>query len=157
LVCQGGISCKTPKTKEAYIRKTYKRLKRNLKFATVSKLDDTIKVIFPSNLMFDFNSASISENVMPKMHRFAKALNKFDQTAVLVNGHTDNVGEENYNFELSAKRADTAKAALIKYQVAKERINTWGLGMRHPIASNETEEGRAKNRRVEFVILYQTE
>lgn len=152
---QSAVSCRTPKTKKAYMRKTYKRLKRNLKFAQVSKLDDTVKVIFPSNLMFEFNSSSMSESVMPKMSRFANALNKFDKTAILVNGHTDNVGEMAYNDALSTKRADTAKAALILYKVHPERINTWGLGMRHPIASNETEEGKARNRRVEFVILYQ--
>lgn len=157
LTVQGNIACKTPKTKEKYMRKTYKRLKRNLKFADVSNLNDTVKVIFPSNLMFDFNSSSISENVMPKMNRFAVALNKFNKTAILINGHTDNVGEEGYNFDLSTKRADTAKSALIRYKVATQRINTWGLGMRHPVATNETEEGRARNRRVEFIILYKDE
>lgn len=152
---QGTVSCRTPKTKGKYMSKTFKRLKKDLPFADVSKLNDTVKVIFPSNLMFGVNSSSISESVLPKMNRFAIALNKFNKTAILVNGHTDNVGEENYNIALSTKRADTAKAALILYKVNPSRINTWGLGMRHPIASNETEEGKARNRRVEFVILYE--
>lgn len=155
LSLQSNMACRMPKTKGKYMRKTYKRLKRNLKFADVLKLEDTVKVIFPSNLMFGFNSSSISESVMPKMNRFAIALNKFNKTAILVNGHTDNVGEENYNLELSTKRADTAKAALIRYKVNPARINTWGLGMRHPVATNETEDGRSRNRRVEFVILYE--
>lgn len=148
-------SCGTPKTKHAYMRKTYKKLKRSLKSsAHVSQLNDTVKVIFPSNLMFDFNSASISETIIPKMQRFATALNKFDRTAILVNGHTDNKGAEQYNNELSSRRADSAKIVLSQFKVQPERINTWGMGMRHPVASNETEEGRALNRRVEFVILY---
>lgn len=149
------VSCGTPKTKHAYMRKTYKKLKRSLKSsARVSHLNDTVKVIFPSNLMFDFNSASISGTIIPKMQRFAVALNKFDRTAVLVSGHTDNKGAEQYNNELSSRRADSAKVVLSQYQVKPERINTWGMGMRHPIATNDTEEGRALNRRVEFVILY---
>ncbi|HTN18067.1 MAG TPA: OmpA family protein [Chitinophagaceae bacterium] len=137
------------------MRKTYKKLKRSLKSsALVSHLNDTVKVIFPSNLMFGFNSASINEPIIPKMQRFALALNKFDRTAVLISGHTDNKGAEQYNNELSGRRADSAKVVLSQYQVKPERINTWGMGMRHPVASNETDEGRALNRRVEFVILY---
>lgn len=148
------MSC-APKSKKAYMNKTYKRLNRTLKFAIVSNLNDTVKVIFPSNLMFDFNSVAIYESVMPKIHRFAKTLNKYNKTAILINGHSDNIGEEQYNKDLSAKRADTAKRALMRYNVAPERMSTWGMGMRHPIADNQTEEGRARNRRVEFVILYQ--
>jgi outer membrane protein OmpA-like peptidoglycan-associated protein len=151
---QTQIACQTPKTQKAYMNKTYKRLKRNLKFAQVSKLNDTVKVLFPSNLRFGFNSSSINGNIMPKMHRFAKALNKYNRTSILINGHTDNVGEKNYNNELSSKRADSAKVALVNYNVDGNRINTWGLGMRYPIATNETEEGRSLNRRVEFVVLY---
>jgi outer membrane protein OmpA-like peptidoglycan-associated protein len=149
------VSCGTPKTKHAYMRKTYKKLKRSLKSsAQVSHMNDTVKVIFPSNLMFGFNSASISETVVPKMQRFAGALNKFDRTSILISGHTDNKGTDEYNNELSSKRADSTKIVLALYNVQKDRINTWGMGMRYPVAPNDTEEGRARNRRVEFVILY---
>jgi outer membrane protein OmpA-like peptidoglycan-associated protein len=147
-------SCSSTKTKHMYMNRTYKRLKKDLKDAQVTKLNDTVNILFPSNLMFSSNSATIHEEIMPKMNRFANALNKFSRTAILINGHTDNVGEEQYNTQLSTQRAQAAKSALIHYTVDSSRINTWGLGMRHPIASNETEEGRALNRRVEFVILY---
>lgn len=136
------------------MNKTYKRLKRNLKDAQVSKLQDTVKVLFPSNLMFATNMADINEEILPKMHRFANALNRFSRTAVLINGHSDNSGAEEYNNELSDKRAASAKNALVTYKVLGARVNTWGMGQRHPIASNETEAGRALNRRVEFIILY---
>jgi outer membrane protein OmpA-like peptidoglycan-associated protein len=88
------------------------------------------------------------------MNRFADALNKFEKTAILISGYTDSIGTDEYNEKLSAQRADTAKAALVNNKVANQRINTWGMGKRHPIATNETEEGRALNRRVEFIILY---
>ena len=90
---------------------------------------------------------------MPSMHRFANALNKFHHTNVLITGYTDSVGTDEYNNRLSSERADTAKASLVQLTVLPERIKTWGMGKRYPIASNETEEGRAKNRRVEFIIL----
>jgi outer membrane protein OmpA-like peptidoglycan-associated protein len=104
--------------------------------------------------MFGFNSASINSEVAPSMNRFADALNKFEKTAILISGYTDSIGTDEYNEKLSAQRADTAKAALVNNKVANQRINTWGMGKRHPIATNETEEGRALNRRVEFIILY---
>lgn len=148
------MSCRTPKNKTAYMNKTYRKLKRKLKDAEVTKLNDTVRVLFPTHLMFGFNSSSISDEAVPKMHRFAKALNQYNKTAILVNGHTDNKGSEEYNNNLSQQRADTAKSKLVFYKVSDERIKTWGMGMRHPIADNSTETGRAKNRRVEFVILY---
>lgn len=151
---QSTVACRTPKNQKAYMKKTYKRLKRNLKDAQVSKLQDTVKVLFPSNLMFAPSNAEINATILPKMNRFAKALNRFSRTAVLINGHTDNTGEEDFNNQLSENRAISAKKALVNYSVADNRINTWGLGQRHPIASNDTEEGKALNRRVEFIVLY---
>jgi outer membrane protein OmpA-like peptidoglycan-associated protein len=144
------ISSKHPK---AYMHKAYKTIKKSVQEAEVSSLHDTVKVLFPSNLMFGFNSASISQDIMPSMHRFANALNKFHHTNVLITGYTDSVGTDEYNNRLSSERADTAKASLVQLTVLPERIKTWGMGKRYPIASNETEEGRAKNRRVEFIIL----
>lgn len=138
------------------MRRTFHALRKSIKEAEVTSLNDSVKVIFPCNLMFGFNSASIKEELQPSIKRFSKSLNKFDKTAVLIAGHTDNVGDDDYNDKLSAQRADTAKSALTSYQVAPSRISTWGMGKKFPIASNETEEGRAKNRRVEFVILYET-
>ena len=148
-------SCCTPKNKHAYMRKAYKKLNRSVKTAQVTNLDDTIKVLFPCNLMFPFNSTSIDSALLPSMNKFAKVLNKFDRTAVLVSGYTDSIGADDYNNNLSAQRADTAKNKLMLYNVANDRIKTWGMGKRHPVATNQTEEGRALNRRVEFIILYQ--
>lgn len=149
-----GISSCAPLKKKVYMHRTYKRLKKDLKDAQVSKLRDTVRVLFPSNLMFEIDSFSISRKIIPKMDRFAKALNRFSRTAVLINGHTDNLGTETYNDHLSTKRAEVAKNVLVGFSVDEQRISTWGLGMRHPISTNETVEGRALNRRVEFIILY---
>jgi uroporphyrinogen decarboxylase len=85
--------------------------------------------------------------------KIAKVMNKYTETSVLVTGYTDISGTTEINNELSWKRAESAKAALLNYAVANKRIYTWGFGAKNPIASNETAEGRNQNRRVEFVIL----
>ncbi len=148
-------SCRNMVGKKAYMRKTYRSMKRNVKDGEVTKLKDTVKVLFPSNLMFANNSATLDSSILHKIHRFAKALNKFHKTSILIGGHTDSKGDYQYNIDLSAKRADSTKDALLYYKVAENRMYTWGLGMKHPVATNKTAAGRAKNRRVEFIILYQ--
>jgi outer membrane protein OmpA-like peptidoglycan-associated protein len=147
-------SCRVPKTKTAYMRKTYKTLKRSLKGVNVSSAHDTVTASFPFNLMFGFNSSSIEASSKPILSRLANILNKYDKTAVLINGYTDSVGTDEYNDRLSTQRADTTKAAMLQFGVLPERLKTWGRGESNPVAPNETEEGRALNRRVEFVILY---
>ena len=161
LVCISTImvfSCRTSKVKSkkklSYMTKTFLEIKNAIPEAKVTQLEDTIKVLFPCNIMFAFNSASIDTQIAKPMARFAGILNKYNQTSILISGYTDDVGADEYNDVLSAQRADSAKANLVQNQVLPLRINTWGMGKRHPIASNETEEGRALNRRVEFVILY---
>lgn len=162
LVCISTLmvfSCRTSKVKNSkkmsYITKAFVEIKNAIPEAQVVQLEDTIKVLFPSNIMFATNSASLDSQIAKPMSRFAGILNKYNQTSILISGYTDNVGTDEYNDVLSAQRADSAKANLVQNQVLATRINTWGMGKRHPIASNETEEGRALNRRVEFVILYE--
>lgn len=147
-------SCSPAYSKKTYMRKTYKKIRRSVREAEVSNLNDTVKVLFPSNLMFAVDSFSITKSLIPTMERFANVLNKYNKTAILITGYTDSLGTDEYNDKLSSLRADMAKTTLLNYAVTQERINTWGMGERHPIASNESEAGRAKNRRVEFVILY---
>lgn len=151
------VACGTPKHKKAYMRHTFKNIKKSVKNAEVTKLNDTIKVLFPSNLMFPVNSTSIDSSALPAMKRFANALIKYNRTSILISGYTDSVGSDEYNDALSSQRADTARRSLEQNSVSPERMLTWGMGERRPIATNETEEGRARNRRVEFVVLYKSE
>lgn len=152
------MACKSSKKSlgkhRGYLNGAYNMLRDSLKEAIVSRLKDTVKVVFPSNLLFGFDKSAITSESLPSMKRFANALNEYNKTAILISGHTDTVGSEDYNNKLSAQRADTAKRVLVDYNVKKERIETWGFGSRIPIAPNNTEEGRARNRRVEFIILY---
>jgi outer membrane protein OmpA-like peptidoglycan-associated protein len=156
------FSCKSQqhiaaKKQHKYMENTYAEIKRTVSEAEVTILNDTLKVLFPENLLFKNGSSSISETTYPIMKRFADALIVYSQTHILVNGHTDNTGEKEMNNALSKSRADSAAAVLMLYKVPASRLEFWGFGSRQPIADNSTAEGRTKNRRVEFIILYKQE
>ena len=151
------VSCAASKKvskQQQYMNDQYRELKHALNEADVSIIKDSIKVIFSYGVLFETSSDQLKDDVKPAFQRFAGVLNKFDKTKILVTGHTDNTGTSDYNRELSEKRAASAKQLLNSYQVRDDRMFTWGMGERAPVAANDTEEGRAHNRRVEFVILY---
>jgi len=139
---------------QQYMNDQYRELKHALNEADVSIIKDSIKVIFSYGVLFETSSDQLKDDIKPAFQRFAGVLNRFDKTKILVTGHTDNTGTSDYNRELSEKRAASAKQLLNSYQVQDERMFTWGMGERASVAANDTEEGRARNRRVEFVILY---
>lgn len=137
-----------------YMKRTYKGVKKAVNEGEVMMLNDTVKVLFPEHLLFAISSSNINQSFFPLMKRFSKALNKFDKTSILISGYTDISGGDDVNKPLSQKRADTAKALLQYYEVDSARLYTWGMASNNPIADNATEEGRRRNRRVEFIVLY---
>ncbi|GAA0534787.1 OmpA family protein [Chitinophaga japonensis] len=139
---------------QKYMNDQYRELKSALNEAEVSIIKDSIKVIFSNGVLFASSSDELKEDIKPAFERFAGVLNKYDKTKIIITGHTDNTGTDAYNRELSEKRAVSAKQLLATYQVAEDRMFTWGMEDREPLASNSTDEGRSRNRRVEFVILY---
>lgn len=142
------------KKQHTYMEQNYKELKEIVNEAEVTILNDTIKVLFPEHLLFGRNSSEINKETYPLMLRFAGALNKYNQTHILINGYTDKSGTEELNRKLSQNRADSARQLLVYNNVDIKRMLTWGLASENPIAAEDTEEGRRKNRRVEFIILY---
>ncbi len=146
-------SCKTYK-KTSYVKKTYTEIKETFPEAQTELIKDSIKLIFPNNLVFDLASSVIKQSFSEKLIRFASILNKYQKTNLLITGYTDNSGTEESNIKLSLTRATNVKKFLNLRQISNERLFTWGLGEKSPIATNETEIGRSKNRRVEFVVLY---
>jgi len=153
------ISCGAGKhnKKQRQLNQTYKSLKKELPEAQVTMVHDTIKIMFPESVLFPTGSAEINESFMPKMEVFAKVLNKYEKTSILINGYTDNTGTPQLNQSLSNNRAINSKKTLNKYNVPNSRMYHWGRGESNPIASNDTPEGRKKNRRVEFIVLYDYE
>ncbi|MEN3014078.1 MAG: OmpA family protein [Endomicrobiia bacterium] len=103
-------------------------------------------------IYFDFDKADIKPESEPTLKEIAKFLKENPAIKVYIVGHTDNIGKFEYNMELSRKRAENVVKELIeKYGISKDRLKSFGVGPLCPVASNDTEEGRKKNRRVEIV------
>lgn len=111
------------------------------------------RVIVLHNLFFATNATRVLQESEMALHDLYEFMIENPNLRIRIVGHTDNVGSDQANMKLSQGRADAVKEALVKRGIAQERIETIGMGKRQPIASNDTEEGRAQNRRVEFVIL----
>ncbi len=136
-----------------YLDDIVRDIKRTLPSAQVSVIEDSIKVLFPDNILYSNSSVMPKEDIYIEMSKLAKLLIKYDKTNVLVTGHTDNLGKSSENKRLSSIRASYISDLLISYQLPQNRVNSWGLGSVSPISSNSTEAGRQRNRRVEFIIL----
>ncbi len=124
--------------------------KDNLKFP-VEKKDDKI-VINLGELLFDFNSSELRKDTITQLDKLAKILMKYDNLDITVEGHTDSIGNETQNLELSELRAKSVRDYLVQKGVSPKRIKSNGFGKSRPIATNDTPEGRRKNRRVEIII-----
>ncbi len=105
-------------------------------------------------LYFDFNQATLKPQSEPALREIAEALKKMPQRRIIIEGHTDDIGTDRYNDELSARRADAVKAALVHdFGVNAETLTTVGYGERRPVETNATLAGRARNRRVELTCV----
>jgi outer membrane protein OmpA-like peptidoglycan-associated protein len=102
---------------------------------------------------FDFNKSTIRADAASTLKEAAAILKQNADVKVSVEGHTDAIGSEAYNMKLSLRRAAAVKAFLVREGVAESRLSVRGFGKSQPVASNDTEDGRAQNRRVELKIL----
>ena len=111
-----------------------------------------IKVTFKDGILFDFNKSNVSETAKAELKEFAEKMADFEQTNITVLGHTDNIGSEAANLSVSKKRAQSVVKHLQQCGIAEGRLTYDGMGYTMPIASNDTDEGRAQNRRVEVYV-----
>jgi outer membrane protein OmpA-like peptidoglycan-associated protein len=103
-------------------------------------------------IYFDFDRATLRPESAPALKEMADILARHPDWQLILDGHTDNIGSDEYNLDLSNRRAAAVQRALVKkYHVAQDRLATEGFGATHPPESNETRSGRAHNRRVEPV------
>lgn len=123
----------------------------------VVRKGDNITLDMPGNVTFAFDSSDVNPQFYPVLDKVAQTLVEFDKTVIEVAGHTDSVGSDSYNQQLSERRAGSVAGQLSSRGVPSSRVVTVGAGEMHPVASNETEEGRAQNRRVEITIVPVTE
>jgi outer membrane protein OmpA-like peptidoglycan-associated protein len=127
--------------------KQAEELKADLKGAKVERVGEGIKITFDSGLMFDFDSYNLRSEPKSNLTDLAKTLNKYPDTNVLVEGHTDKTGPDDYNLKLSKNRADAVANFLEQQKVASTRTSTQGYGEAQPIATTDQ-----ANRRVEVAI-----
>ena len=118
--------------------------------------DNRLKLDIPSDVSFDTGRSDIKPNFGPILNQFATSLNQNVVTNVTIIGHTDSTGSDAVNNPLSIDRAEAARDYLVSRGVARTRIVTDGRGAREPIADNNTQQGRDKNRRVEIYVAEQT-
>jgi outer membrane protein OmpA-like peptidoglycan-associated protein len=102
---------------------------------------------------FDFNSVELRSDSAPILDQAVASLGENADVLVVVEGHTDNVGTDEYNQELSVRRAESVFRYLVNRGVAPERLRIEGYGKTRPVATNDTEQGRAQNRRVELRVM----
>ena len=114
---------------------------------------DIIKLNLPDGVTFDFNRTELKPQFYPALNNVAATLREYNQTMVEVSGHTDNVGTEAVNQRISEQRAQNVASYLIGQGLQRERFEVAGYNYRHPVADNSTEQGRAKNRRVEIRLI----
>ncbi len=118
----------------------------------VQRQGDDLNVVMPGNVAFASGSANISSSFYPALNSVANVLAKSPDTSITISGHTDSKGNPNANLQLSKNRADSVARYLVSKGVGSQRIQTVGYGDAYPVASNDNEAGRSKNRRVEIKI-----
>lgn len=117
--------------------------------------DNRLKLDIPSDVSFDIGRSAIKSNFAPVLNQFASSLNQNRVTTVTIIGHTDSTGSDAINDPLSVDRAEAARDYLVSHGVARNRILTDGRGSNEPVADNNTQQGRDKNRRVEIYVAEQ--
>jgi outer membrane protein OmpA-like peptidoglycan-associated protein len=135
-----------------YMDKQKAEMDKDLQGAKIERVGEGIKITFDSGLLFDFGKATLRQASKDQLAKMAATLQKYPDTNILLEGHTDSVGTDEYNLQLSRDRAQAVGDYLESLGVASSRFTMKGYGESQPIASNDTDEGRQLNRRVEVAI-----
>lgn len=122
--------------------------------AKVERVGEGIKVILnESTVNFEFDSSELTAKAKSNLDKLVNVFIKNPNTVVSIYGYTDSVGRDEYNMRLSRNRANAVKSYLVSKGIGNKRLTTYGMGKADPVASNDTDAGRAQNRRVEFSIV----
>jgi outer membrane protein OmpA-like peptidoglycan-associated protein len=139
----------------AYMDRQEAELRKELERTGVSvhRDGDHITLNMPGNITFKTDSADLNAGFFDVLNSVGKVVNEFEQTVIEVAGHTDSTGTGEYNQQLSERRANAVAAYLKTRSVRGDRIITVGAGETHPVATNDTPDGRQRNRRVELTLV----
>ncbi|MFD2514422.1 OmpA family protein [Pontibacter locisalis] len=136
-----------------YMDKQAEELQRELANAKVERVGEGIKITFDSGILFETNSDHLSYTAQDNIAELSKTLNKYKDTNVMVEGHTDARGTEAYNQSLSERRASSVYRQITANGITASRVTAQGYGESTPVASNATAAGMQQNRRVEVAIF----
>jgi outer membrane protein OmpA-like peptidoglycan-associated protein len=132
--------------------KQAEEIKKEVPNAKVERVGEGIEVEFNSKILFDYDKALLKPEAKNGLNDLVTILKKYPDTNIEIQGHTDNKGTDGYNEELSMRRANGVMMYLIDKGVASSRMNPKAYGENSPKYTNDTEDGRSQNRRVEFLI-----
>ena len=136
-----------------YMDKQAEELRKDLEGAEIERVGEGIKITFREGIQFPVNSSTLSEASKTNLTDLAETLKKYDDTNVLIEGHTDITGTREHNMGLSEDRAESVAEYLEGLGVASKRITTEGYGPDQPVGDNKSDYGRQQNRRVEVAIF----
>ncbi|MEO6820651.1 MAG: OmpA family protein [Ginsengibacter sp.] len=132
--------------------KQAEQIKNDIPGAKVERVEEGIKVEFNEKILFSFSKSDIGDAAKMNLDKLVAVLNKYPNTNIEIQGHTDSRGTDEYNMGLSERRASAVADYLKANGIIASRITTKGFGESAPAYSNDTPEGQAQNRRVEFII-----
>ena len=135
-----------------HMDKQAEELKQAIPDATVERVGEGINLTFNSGLLFKINSAELSEDAKQELKKMSGILTKYDDTQILLEGHTDDTGSDQLNMRLSEQRAEAVSSFLKSQNLPSSRLKTKWYGETQPKYPNDSEANREKNRRVELAI-----
>lgn len=137
----------------SYMDKQAEEIEEDLEDAEVERVGEGILITFDSGLLFDLDSYQLRAETKENLTELSDALKEYDETNIIIEGHTDSQGTDSYNQRLSERRARSVSGYLAKQNVNAGRFTVRGYGEEKPVATNETAAGRQENRRVEVAIV----
>jgi len=136
-----------------YMDKQAAEIEKDIEGARVERVGEGIKITFKSGILFDVDKSELKPEAKQELAKLAKILNKYEDTEILVEGHTDSTGGDEHNRDLSIRRAQSVATHLTTQQVIATRFTVMGYGETQPVGDNGTADGRQANRRVELAIF----
>ncbi len=136
-----------------YMDKQAEEMRRDLEGAKIERIGEGIKITFDSGILFEVDKSALQPAARTNLQKLSAILNKYEDTEVLIEGHTDATGPDEHNRELSIRRAQSVATSLSGHQVNPTRFTIMGYGEDQPVSDNATAEGRAQNRRVDIAIF----
>ncbi|MFH2108565.1 MAG: OmpA family protein [Chrysiogenia bacterium] len=137
----------------SYMDKQAKEMQRDIEGAEVQRIGEGIKITFDSGILYDIDKSDLRPVSKTSLAKLATILNKYPDTNILIEGHTDDTGSDEHNMTLSKERAQSVSLYLATHNVQSARFSVTGYGEAQPIVTNDSVEGRQKNRRVDIAVI----